>query len=333
MLLGIDQGGSKTRVAVAADDGRILGCAEGPGGYYGTIGLQPAMERVIAVYKKVLDAAEVQPTQVSKVVAGMTGADWDHEYPLLRGALRDALAIEDVTVYNDCVIAFHAAARAGWGLVLCAGTGFNTAVLAPDGRRFLFGFYAKGRLCGGKSLGNRAIRVVSHSHVGLVPPTVLTARVLAHFGLDSVDVLLYRFESKKLDTKRINDLVPLVFQAAMDGDGPAEDMVAEFCRDVAAYAVAGLRRFDLLHLPVPVVFAGGVFKAAGESVRTRIINLIRDHACKLAPVDCFYEPVVGALRLALDLRPEDTARQSNFEKSAALHSLRYGGGMHARDHY
>ena len=320
-ILGIDQGGSKTRAIVADDTALIRGYAEGPGGYYGHVGLDTAAVRIKNVCEKVIDIAEVPKSMIKKVVAGMTGADWGYEYPLLQEALQRVLKIDDVTVLNDCIAAFHAGTEKEWGVVLCSGTGFNAAVISPEGREFIFGFYAKGCPCGGKSLGNSIIRAVTHSHIGLKHETVLKKQVLSCFGIDSVDELLYRFENNLLDRKKIHALVKPAFNAASGGDPVAGEIIDTFCRDMANYAVTGMKKFDMLNLPVPVVLAGGVFKAAGSSILERITSLIRDNVPKALVCTAKYEPVIGTVKKAFALKPTDTDKYNNLEQPARRYNL------------
>lgn len=240
------------------------------------------------------------PAVIDQVCAGMTGADWPHEYPLLQENLRRATGVAWVTVVNDCIAARRAGSDRPWGSVVCAGTGLNVAVTSPGGETYIYGYYIQGDDQGGTALGTLALRAVFAAEAGIGPPTRLTGALLRHYGAAAVDELLQRRVAGRLGPS--SELVPLLAAAARAGDEVALAIVHGFAGRAARYVTARLERFGMTDLEQDVVLTGGVFKAGLPGLREGVAAAIARVVPRARLVDAPYEPVVGALVLALEER-------------------------------
>ncbi|HYF79631.1 MAG TPA: BadF/BadG/BcrA/BcrD ATPase family protein [Symbiobacteriaceae bacterium] len=327
LILALDQGATKTAALVATAGGEILGVGYSRGACHASDGMDAAMAAVREAAAAALGQAGLGaeagavahgpmpgagpapdvpapglPAHIDHVYAGMTGADWPHEYPLLETALREATGVANVTVVNDCIIARRAGTDAPWGAVLCAGTGLNAAVISPRGDSYIYGYYINGDDNGGTALGRLSLRAVFGAEAGIAPPTLLTAGLLNHFRLTTVDDLMMRYVGGELGPT--STLVPILVEAVRAGDAVAERIVGEFGERLARYVTAGLRRFAMTDLEQDVVLSGGIFKADLPGLRERVTQAIRRDVPGARAVDARYEPVVGALLLALEQRGE-----------------------------
>lgn len=326
-LLGIDQGGSKTAAVVADRDGCLLGACYAGGACHVNDGLGRAMAMAEQAATGALARAGLAAGQVELLVAGMTGADWPEEYDLLRAALIDALGIGNVSVVNDCLIAMRGGTDMSYGAVLCAGSGLNAAVKSPDGRLFVFGYYVDDEDQGATALGRKAIKAVVAAEAGLGPPTSLAQAVLGHLNYRTVEELLRSQVSGALAAHSIAGLTPLLITEAGAGDPAASELIVEFGRSIARYAIAGLKRFAMLDTAVEVVLSGGVFKGGGSMLSGAVAAAVRAAAPKAVVIDARLEPVAGAVLMALDDihggRPERSVCERVLAGSAALDLLRH----------
>lgn len=325
-LMGLDQGGGKTLAVVGDVEGRILGAGRGPGGCHAITGLGQAMDGAFAAMAGALEAASLGMERIGLLAAGMTGADWPEEYDLLRSALCRRTDLAVVKVCNDCIAAMRGGTEAPCGAVVCAGTGFNAGVVAPDGREFIFGYYVEAGDQGGAALARDAFEAVYAAETGLGPPTSLTGKVLARYGLPTVEVLC-RAANAGAGGVDAQLAVPLVFEAAAEGDAAAARIAARFGRRAGEYAAAGLRRFGLEKTAVDVVLSGGVFKSRSPVMLQALETAVSAAAPRARLVDAAYEPVVGALLLALDEahgRPLPARVLENLAQSAAAWGLTRG---------
>ena len=319
-VLGLDQGGSKTHAVVADMEGNILGCGTGAGACHSVAGLGVAMAAIRDASMQAIGAAGLSTAQIDVVAAGLTGVDWPHETQLLRGALSDTLQIpqDRILVVNDCLIALRAGTSKPSGCILCAGSGLNCAVRHPDGREYTFGFYIEDACQGGNALGLRTLQAVFDAEAGLCPPTSLTQKVLAHMGCESVDQMLFRHVTSGLGSERILRLPPVVEEAAIEGDEVAKEVLRVFGRDIARYVVAGLRRLDMLAMDVEVILSGSIFKCRAPELIGTVTEVILGSAPHARILESVYEPVIGAMLMALDhLESTDGALiQAHIERDA-----------------
>lgn len=301
-VLGIDQGGSKTLAAVANELGEVLGVGRGAGACHAVCSLEKAMQPVLESTHAACAAAGIALSDISLVAAGMTGVDWSFEAQLLRGALASSLHIPErrITVVNDCLIALRAGSASPSGCILCAGSGLNCGVRRDENHEYAFGYYIDDRCQGGQALGNRVLQTVFDAEAGLTAQTALTNAVLAYMDCPTVDELLYRRVNAQLDGKKVLHLPRVLETTALAGDAVALELLRTFGADIARYAVAGLRRFDMLDDAVDVVLSGSVFKCRARALQDSVTAVIRDAAPHARIMESRYEPIVGAVLTALD---------------------------------
>ena len=319
-VLGLDQGGSKTHAVVADMEGNILGIGCGAGACHSVIGLEAATAAIYDASMQAIGAAGITTAQIAVVAAGLTGVDWPHETQLLTAAVSDTLHIpqEKIIVVNDCLIAPRAGTSKPSGCILCAGSGLNCTVRHPDGREYTFGFYIEDRCQGGSALGMRTVQAVFDAEAGLCAKTALTEKVLRYMECNTVDEMLFKHVTTGLCTEKILRLPPVLEEAALEGDMVAKEVLRVFARDIARYVVVGLRRFGMFAFNTEVVLSGSIFKCRAPELIDTVTDVILSSAPNVTILESIYEPVIGAMLLALD-HIEDADRaliQEHIERDA-----------------
>ena len=301
-VLGIDQGGSKTYAVITDDTGRILGTGRGPGACHSDAGMARAMAAVAEAAGQACAEAGIAPGTVTAAAGGLTGVDWPDEADLVRKALADTLLIpaERIQVVNDCLIALRAATSSPAGCILCAGTGLNCAVRDGRGREYTFGFYIREKDQGGMALARRVLQAVYDAESGMGPTTALSDRALALAGCGTVDDLLRMQVTGKLPGGIMQQLPLMLEETALKGDEVSLELLRSFGRDTAAYAVAALRRFHMENSAVRVVLSGSVFKCRAAALLDTVRASILSSVPRAVLTESTWEPVIGAVLLALD---------------------------------
>lgn len=299
-VLGIDQGASKTHAMVADELGVILGMGQSGGACHSTNGMETAMAKIQEATRQALEQSGLEAGQLSAVTAGMTGLDWDFEKELLTNELQTRFPGQKVSVVNDCIIAMRAGTNNEKACVLCAGSGLNCAVRNDGEHEYVFGFYIADKDQGGTALGQRAVQAVLDAQSGLGEPTLLSGMLLDYFGLSSVDELLYQTVIRRIGPAETIKLPPLIEQAAAQNDAVALEIFNSYGRDIARYAIAGMKRLHLLGEPVDVVLSGSIFKCKLPILQDAVAAEIHRCAAHAVVVNCRYEPIVGAVLLALE---------------------------------
>lgn len=298
MILAIDQGSSKTAVALVAADGRILATAAAGGACYFNAGVEKAFGEIGAAVEEVTAKAGVDAGGIRRIFAGIAGANWPGEIEMLTAEMKARYGHIPVTVCNDCVVALRGGSDKPDSIILCAGSGFNGAVMVDGRVKTVFNNYIAGDDQGGGALGGRALEAVFESYMGIREETVLTGRILAYYGYGEMDQLLLGRDRSTLKYP-LRTVVPLLLEAAEENDRVALDVIREFSRSVARYAAGSLRKFGLVGKDCDVVLSGGVFKSANPLFAETIaaaVHLVSRQACV---VNAKYEPVVGAALLGL----------------------------------
>lgn len=299
-VLGIDQGGSKTHVMLADETGRILGMGQGSGACHSSHGMNAAAAAVEEAMKKALQDSGVALEQITSVAAGMTGVDWPEEADILKEALKGILGNKPIRVVNDCIIAMRAGTHKECSSILCAGSGLNCAVRKNKDIEFVYGFYIPDSHQGGSALGNMTLQAVFDAEVLLEEPTLLTQMVLDYFGLHTVDELLKNYVTGKIKVEEKLKLPILLEDAAKANDKVALEIFHNYGKEIAHYVIAGLKRFQMLDSDVDVLLSGSIFKCSLQVLQESVKAEIHRFAANAVVRECYYEPVVGAVLLALD---------------------------------
>lgn len=324
-FLGIDQGSTKTAALVVDLNGNILGTGFEEGlttvyfkdvdGFY--------MNRILNACQQASVAAGISLNKVTALCGGLSGADWDFEYPILTERLSHMMNISDVIVINDCIAAMRGGSTEKNCAVICAGTMLNAAVRGANGRQIIYGYFIDRAYSGASALGTAALRKVMGAYLEINDKTLLTELILSHTGYESAELLMIDISMGKyqLETKM---LAPLLLRAHAAGDYEATAIVDEFCCGVARYITAGMSRLEISGKVSDIVFSGSVFKDIGMLVAGKIFDIIASSEPCVRKVYARYEPVCGAALTLLDREyggeiPDEV--KVAFDKSAVSQGL------------
>jgi len=307
-VLGVDAGATKTFALVANEGGHILGFGQGGPGNHQVAGLEPALAEIRRSCEEALAQAGVSPP-VDLGFFGLAGADLPVDFALLTPAVEGMGLARQVRIKNDTMVALRAGLKRHWGVAVICGTGFNAGGIGPDGREVqLPGLGAlSGDWGGGGDIAQEVIRLICRAWDGRGQPTALTERVLTTLGFPSVEELISQLYQSQLDSypghfdqRHLLALVPLVFEAAYAGDQVAQDLLVRVGTEVGTTANAIIKRLGLETTDVEVVLGGSVFKGKGPLLVDTVTQVVHRVAPRATIVLPEFEPVVGAVFLALE---------------------------------
>lgn len=300
--LGIDGGASKTHALLAASTGQVLGFGRGGPGNHQTSSLQSALSQIDMAARQAFEQASISPEKVELGCFCLAGADLPEDYALLQQAVEALHLADKVIIKNDTMAALRAGLTRSWGVVVICGTGFNAAGRAPDGREIVLPGLGpiSGDWGGGGDLSQEVIRAVMRAWDGRGMRTQLTQLVLNALELPSEQVLLSKLYHEEIDPVQILDLVKLLFEASAAGDEVAQDLIIRMGTEVGISANTLLKRLALEQTDAEVVLSGSVFKGKGRLLIDAASQVIHQVAPRAQIVRPHFEPVVGALLLALE---------------------------------
>lgn len=316
-VLGIDQGGSKTHAVVADETGKILGMGRSYGACHSSSSLEYAVQAILEASDQAFAQCGLRRSDVTAVVGGLTGIDWDYEAELLENGIGQYFPTADVKVVNDSIIAMRAATRKSCCGILCAGSGLNCAVQNGE-ECFVYGFYIPDEYQGGWSLGRKSVQAVFDSHMGLTGETTLTERLLEYFGVRSVDELLFMQVKQKITGNDYLNLPIILEEEACGGDRVAAKIWTDYGRAVVAYLTARMEKMGIQEENVDIVLSGSIFKCKFQEFRDTVKEEILGKIPNANIIEAGYEPVMGAVVMGLQRIHGEAAEEifENIEESS-----------------
>ena len=315
-VVGIDAGNTKTVAAVADYSGRVRGYARsGSGNIYA--GLADTMNRLSSVYREALLAANLSPSDVTQLTISATGADWPEDFVAIRDAALSRGMVRDepeLSVVNDAVGSLWAGSPSGEGVVVAVGTSAGTA--ARCGERVWHSSYWQQHE-GAVALGQAGLRAVYLAELGLEPPTGLTAAFLNALGLPSAEALLHAFTARQplLGVADAGKLARVLLDEAEAGDDVALRLATAYGAALGDYVRVAARKVGL-GSSFPLVLTGGLMRHGGFALKDALIARVRVYAPDVSLQITTFEPVGGALCVALSnvgrytLQARDTLRDT-----------------------
>ncbi len=297
-VLGVDGGTTKTIALVADDTGRIVSAGRAGGSNWTGQDVETPMAVVTEAARRALQSAHLAPADIALGVFCLAGADWPEDHTRRADVLARADLARRVIVKNDAFAGLRAGSAQPYGVVIMAGTGTNTAAIAPDGREWAFGYYAN--YGGAGDMAGEAIAAVLRADDGRGPATTLTAAVLSHLGQPTVEALLRARTDGRISSAARLSLCPLVFQSACTGDAAAVAIVERQACALAEYATALIRRFEMQAIHFDVVLSGSIFKGEGPLLIDSVTQAVHRVAPHARIVRARFEPAIGAVLLAYD---------------------------------
>lgn len=299
-VLGVDGGNTKTLALIADERGHIVGWGRGGGSdIFGAVSEASALRELDLAVDSALEVAALGRNAFDIGYFCLAGADWPEDFTSLEAVVASRGYGRRVVIANDTLAALRAGTPDGVGVVISCGTGAATAARNAAGMFWFSGFWQES-LCG-VELGQQALRAVFRAELGIGEPTLLTDRVLEHFGCCTVESLLRLFTRRDTpppDRLRVSKLAGAVLDAAAAGDPTAALIVERHGLALAEYAVVAAHKVGLA--VGPVILNGGVFQHRGS----RLTDAIARHLAGALPwagvQRSTQQPAVGALLLALE---------------------------------
>jgi N-acetylglucosamine kinase-like BadF-type ATPase len=330
-IVAVDGGNSKTDVAIVDESGHVLAALRGPSSSHQVVGLEGGMLVLDGLAREAACRAGVPsagsmptPGGGSATTAGdpiarlgvycLAGADFPSDLRILQKGLQRARISETSVVFNDGFAGLRAGSSKRWGVAVIMGHGINVAAIAPDGRSLIHapGDPTSGDWGGGHAVGQRALSAAVRARDGRGPRTILERTVPGYFGLSRPLDLTRAVYEDRIDDDRLDELTPVVFDAATQGDQVARGIIDWIADEAVLIARSAVRKLRMSQLEVDVVLSGGVFRTTDQVFHERIRTGILAFAPRARVTPLSAPPVMGAALLAmdrLDIRDRSAAEQ------------------------
>jgi len=304
-VLAVDGGASKADLALVDVKGNVLAAMRRRGSYHFGLGYNGSVNALTDAIKAIARRGGVDTSGAVAAlgVFCLAGADIPVDDRRIAAELEAQGWTRKTIVRNDTFAVLRAGTDRKWGVAVVCGTGMNCAGVGPDGRsvRFpSFGELSGDRAHGGGWLGRSALGAAIRARDGRGPRTLLERLVPAHFRMSRPTAVMEAVYTGKLDSYRLSEGAPLVFQAAAAGDRVAQGLVDEMAQEIVVTANAAIKRLHVSKRDVHVVLGGGVLRAADDNLIARITTGIRRQAPQAQVLHLAAPPVLGAALIGLD---------------------------------
>lgn len=297
-FLGVDAGNTKTIALVAHADGHVVGTGRSGCGDIYVASRGEEIPSVNAAVEEALSAAGLRASEISAGGFSMAGADYAEDFTFIESAMRRASYGKSITVVNDGIGPLWANAEDGVGVAVTCGTGAATGARNADGRLWHSSFWQNPT--GGHDLGWKVLHAAFAAELGTGPKTALSERVLVFFGESDVEQILHRLTRRGAkEGHKVRHLVVELLNVAHESDPVATRIVQAHGEGLGAIASVAARKVGLGDEPFPLVLAGGVLRHHTHLLADALVGRVRAEMPLVQPVVSRFEPVVGALLMAM----------------------------------
>jgi glucosamine kinase len=301
IVVGMDGGGSKTRVVVADDAGTQLAEVVAPGSAVRPGQLEHSADVITAALRDALASCEMTHVVPKVLCVGVAGVGREADRQALWQALTSRELAEEIVVHTDVSIALDDAFGDGPGVLLVSGTGSIAYGRSPSGQVARCGGW--GPVCGdegsGQWVGRRALSVVTASVDGREPETALIGAVLTAAQVNEPqDLIAWAAEATPA---QLASLAPVVSSVADAGDLRANAIISLAVEELVVHVRTLARQlFGDERAATPVAFTGGML-TKGTTLRKRLEHRLKSAVpgaqVRLGEVNAARGAVRAALRL------------------------------------
>lgn len=258
VVLGIDGGGTRTRISVVAGE-KKLAFAEGGSIKRLRVGAEVAEANLRELLKEAYTQAGVKSVKAAS--AGVASATMPGVKEWITNVFND-FSVERAEVVGDEVIALDAAFHGGAGILQIAGTGSNTIGRTIDGKRESAGGWSSrlGDEGSGYWIGVNAVRQGLRAHDRNQPTEILN-RVCKAWNTPTIDAMVNLGDSTP--GPDFAALAPIVSELAQAGDVVAKAVIDQAAADLVEFVLlvrSKLKKNHQIAGEVPVAWTGSVIE-------------------------------------------------------------------------
>ncbi|HKS05769.1 MAG TPA: BadF/BadG/BcrA/BcrD ATPase family protein [Gemmatimonadaceae bacterium] len=300
IVLGLDGGGTKTRLVVADGNGHVLTSVSGGPSAIGAAGIDASADTIMNLVSEGLQAAGLTDVTASVMCAGIAGAGREERRTSMRRALRSRELADEVIVTTDAEVALaDAFGHDGAGVLLIAGTGSVAFARSPTGTTDRCGGWGPALGDEGSAywLGLRALSAATASADGREPDSALLGALMTATQCDEPEDMIAWAETAERDA--VANLAPIVMRCAENGDRRASTITTMAAEELVLHIRTLARRlFVDERAAVPVALSGGLL-ARGSLLRKLVEHRLKSAVPGAQVKHDEIDGARGALKLAM----------------------------------
>lgn len=263
VAVGIDGGGTSTRVLLVGADGQTLGMGQSGSGNLHDVGAERLARHVDEAWRSAWSAAGEAPREAAAAFCAMASVGTAANRKTIQELIAElgVARVADVVVDIDLAAALAGGLGGGHGIALIAGTGSSCYGRDRAGNTFQSGGWGSllDDVGGATWLGTQAMVSAVRAFDGRGPTTSLSGAILEHFKIDHMRELLPKVDAGGFARASRAQLAKLVTAAALAGDPAALEILQRGAHALGECAGAVARRLDFTgDEGIEVVATGGL---------------------------------------------------------------------------
>ena len=313
--LGVDTGATKSEAMIADETGQLMGYGRSGPGNWESVGWEGARVVLDEIINEAAAEAAIDVAHISASGLGLAGYDWPEDHEPHERILREIGLNGPLYLVNDALLGLFAAAPAGWGVVISAGTSCNCYGRDRAGRTArMTGSSYFGEYAGAGELVHYSLKAIARAWSLRGPRTALSDAFVRAAGAADVDDLLAGLmrERYAIDASHAS----LVFETAAAGDPVAAQAVDWAGRELGEMALGAVRQLDLADEDFDVVLSGSFFNGSPR-LQSTIAGVVSAAAPGARYVRLGAPPVAGGVLLAVASEKEITPQMRQKVAAAA----------------
>lgn len=295
--LGIDGGGTYSRLLGISDDGENLGGFTGGSTNLSSNSYDSVKDTIDALIINFLDKTGLKLNECAAFCIGSAGIDLPVDVSKMESLLREIGIKCPVVVVNDAELILAAGTGGGPGIAVISGTGSVGYAKDMDGNLLRCGGWGNMIDDGGSGyyIGIQAVRAALMSYDGRSPETMLTREIKEHFKIKSIDEVLKFIYTEDFNKKRIAEIALIVSKCADLNDIAAKDIEMRASYELFNLVDALAKRSGMHE--TKIVLSGSVL-LLNSRIQEKFTALVKEKYGGMNITPITEKPEMGAIYLA-----------------------------------
>jgi len=307
-VLGVDCGGSKTKIQVTDKSGKkIIQTVSGPVSYKSAGGIAKAIENLNrGVFEAIKSLKKSSSIYFESSCFGMAGYDTPEDFNTFKKIvfnekLKKYLNYNKTIIVNDNMLGLEAGSQSKNKIIINAGSGSNCLGINENGKQ--------GKASGWEYIladegsayqsGLKALKAVMRAYDGRSEGTLLKDTILKELNLKNVPNLAKWIYEIPFPREKISYLAKTVCHTAELGDKVSIRILAEEAEEAAISVRAVARKLGFKDNTFDLVLVGGLFKCEKYFKNVMVKILIKEYP-NINIISLVTNTVRGAIKLAIE---------------------------------
>lgn len=257
-IIGVDGGGTQTRIVAVRGDGVVLGYGMCQSMNYKSSDIETCGNRLFGAIGKLL--GDIGLDRFDYLSIGLSALNGEASHGERARFIDGRVGLERVYMHCDAYMALIGSSLGSAGIMIISGTGSMGVALDAKGEYLCAGGY--GYLFGDEGsafyIANRGIVSAFHEMDGYGTHTALTECLKRRYDAQSVHELLDIFYAEDFEISEIAQFARDVIACSIDGDAEAGKIIDDAIEILTNSAVLLLRKIDVPSCRVGIY--GGLFE-------------------------------------------------------------------------